>query len=94
MFTSSRNTQLCPTNHWQTKANMLVILVKPIGHNTLNNMVQEMGECAKIHGNKTKYSLHTSMATCLFRAGCDEQLIMERVGNRDRQNEKHFTLLK
>ena len=56
--------------------------VKPLGHNTLDNMVREMCKDAGITGHKTNHSLRATTATRLFHAGVDEQLIMERTGHR------------
>lgn len=55
---------------------------KPLGHNTLNNMVKEMCKAAGVIGFKTNHSLRATTATRLYQAGVDEQLIMERTGHR------------
>ena len=55
---------------------------KPLGHNALNRMVQDMCKAAGITGFKTNHSLRATTATRLFQAGVDEQLIMERTGHR------------
>ena len=55
---------------------------KPLGHNSLSNMVKKMCAAAGIEGHRTNHSLRTTAATRLFRAGIDEQLIMERTGHR------------
>ena len=56
--------------------------IKPMGHNTLNNMVKEMCKAAGITGFKTNHSLRATTAIRLYQAGVDEQLIMERTGYR------------
>ena len=49
---------------------------KPLGHNTLNNMVKSMCQEVGIAGHKTNHSLRaTTTATRLFNAGVEEQLI-------------------
>ena len=45
-------------------------------------MVKKMCAAAGIEGHRTNHSLRTTAATRLFRAGIDEQLIMERTGHR------------
>ena len=45
-------------------------------------MVREMCKNAGITGHKTNHTLHATTATKLFHAGDDEQLIMERTGDR------------
>ena len=83
---------MCPSNYPKDvfylqplpkprQINMLV-LVKPIGQHTLNNMVKDMCRRGGIHSYKTNLSLHTTTATRLFRAGCDEQWIIERTDHR------------
>ena len=54
----------------------------PVGHNTLSNTVQRICLAAGVDGFKTNYSLRVTTATRLFRAGVDEQLIMQRTGHR------------
>ena len=54
----------------------------PLGHNTLDNMIKSMCKSAEITGYKTNHSLRATAATCLYHAGVDEQLIMERTGHR------------
>ena len=55
---------------------------KPLGHNSLDNMVKKMYADANITGYKTNHSLRATTATRLYHAGVDEQLIMERTGHR------------
>ena len=45
-------------------------------------MVRQMCKLAGITGHKTNHSLRATASTCLFHAGIDEQLIMERTGYR------------
>ena len=55
--------------------------IKPLGHNTLENMVKTMCKEAGIPGHKTNHSLWATAVTRLFNAGVEEQLIMERTGH-------------
>ena len=55
---------------------------KPIGHNALNQTVARLSSAAGIRGFRTNHSLRATAATRLYRAGVDEQLIMERTGHR------------
>ena len=50
-------------------------------HHTLDNTVSRICKAAGIKGFKTNHSLRVTTATCLFQAGVDEQLIMERTGH-------------
>lgn len=56
--------------------------INNLGHNPLNNMVKKMCAAAGLGGYRTNHSLRATAATRLFRAGIDEQLIMERTGHR------------
>jgi len=56
--------------------------IKPGGHNSLTTMVKEMCKAAGITGFRTNHSLCATTTTRLYRAGVDEQLIMERTGHR------------
>ena len=50
----------------------------PLGHNMLGRIVSDM---AGFEGHYTKHSLRVSLATRLFNAKVDEQLIMSRTGH-------------
>ena len=86
-----RYTELCPSQRPES-AFYLQPLARPkencwfankaLGHNTLDHMVQEMCKAAGIQGFKTNHSLRATAVTCLFHAGVDEQLIMERTGHK------------
>ena len=54
--------------------------MKPLGHNPLNNIVQDMCNATGISGYKTNHSLRATTATRLYQAGVDDQLIMECTG--------------
>ena len=54
----------------------------PVGHNTLSNTVQRICQAAGVDGFITNHSLRVKTATRLFRAGVDEQLIMQCTRNR------------
>lgn len=56
--------------------------VRPLGKNTLGTLMKRMCENAGIQGNKRNHSLRATCATRLYRAGVDEQLIMEKTGHR------------
>ena len=51
---------------------------RPIGHCSLDNTVSYLRKSAGIEGYKTNHSLRVMIATRLFQAGIDKQLIMER----------------
>ena len=57
-------------------------VAKPVGQNTLENMVRDMCKAAGIAGYKTNHSLRATTATRLFQAGVDKQLIMECTGHK------------
>ena len=75
---------LCPTNRpdnafyssnpkptcWYSRA--------PLGHYKLRNAVADMCEPAGYH---TNHSLRTTVDTCLYHAGVDEQMVMECTGH-------------
>ena len=52
-----------------------------IGHHTLHNTVSRICTTAGIRVFKTNHSLRVTAATCLFHAGVEEELIMERTGH-------------
>ena len=54
----------------------------PLGHNKLRNAVADMCKQAGIPGYHTNYSLPATAATCLYHAGVDEQMVMERTRHR------------
>ena len=53
----------------------------PLGHNVLGKVVSEMMKEAGFEGHYTNHSLRVSLATRLFDAEVDEQLIMSRTGH-------------
>ena len=53
----------------------------PLGHNVLGRIVNEMMADAGFEGHFTKHSLRVSLATRLYDAEVDEQLIMSRTGH-------------
>ena len=55
---------------------------KPLGHNTLENMMATICKKANVTGYKTNHSLRATVASRLYHSGLDEQLIMERTGHR------------
>jgi len=57
-------------------------LIKPVGHNSLTTMVKEMCKAAGITGFRMNHSLRATTTTRLYRAGVDEQLIMDGTGHR------------
>ena len=52
-----------------------------LGHNALAKVISNMMAEAGFVGHYTNHSLRTSLATRLFNAQVDEQLIMSRMGN-------------
>lgn len=53
----------------------------PLGHNVLGKIVTDMMKQAGYDGHYTNHSLRVSLATRLFDAQVDEQLIMSRTGH-------------
>ena len=53
----------------------------PLGHNMLGKVVGDMMNQAGFEGHYTNHSLRVSLATRLFDAQVDEQLIMSRTGH-------------
>lgn len=53
----------------------------PLGHNMLGKVVSDMMKQAGFDGHFTNHSLRVSLATRLFDAEVDEQLIMNRTGH-------------
>ena len=53
----------------------------PIGHNVLGKVIGDMMKKAGFEGHYTNHSLRVSLATRLFDAQVDEQLIMSRTGH-------------
>ena len=63
---------------------------KPIGHNVLNQTVARLCSEAGIGGYRTNHSLRATVATRLYQAGIDEQLIMERTGHRSLEGVRSY----
>ena len=57
-------------------------LDKPVGINTLRNVVKKLCEDADIPGYYTNHSLRSSSATRMYRSGVEEQVIQEITGHR------------
>ena len=57
-------------------------LDKPVGINTLQNVVKNLCETAGLPGYYTNHSLRSSSATRMYRSGIDEQIISEITGHR------------
>ena len=57
-------------------------LDKPVGVNTLRNVVKTLCEDTGIPGYYTNHSLRSSSATRMYQSGVDEQLIQEITGHR------------
>ena len=51
---------------------------QPLGHSNLANTVACLCKQAGIQGYKTSHSLRATVASCLYQAGVDKQLVMER----------------
>ena len=84
-FMRKRNPQ-CNRFYQQAKTNVkqddnIWFTTRPMGHNTLKNLLKTMTKKANIEGRKTNHSLKATCATRLYDAGVDEQLIMERTGH-------------
>ena len=54
---------------------------QPVGHNTLQKLIPTACSEAGIKGHRTNHSLRATAATALYKAGIDEQLIMEQTGH-------------
>ncbi len=54
---------------------------EPLGHNVLGSTVKRLSVKGEISGYKTNHSLRVTTATCLFRSGVDEQIIMNVTGH-------------
>ena len=59
---------------------MFGILRPPLGHNILGKVVTDMMKEAGYEGHYSNHSLRASLATWLYDAEVDEQLIMSRTG--------------
>ena len=55
---------------------------RPLGHNPLSKTVGRLCKDAGVEGFKTNHSLRATATSRLYRAGVDEQLVMERTGHR------------
>ena len=54
----------------------------PLGHNSLSKTVSRLCKLASIQGIKTNHSLRATATSRLYQSGIDEQLVMERTGQR------------
>ena len=52
-----------------------------LDHNTLGKIVPDLMRQAGFEGNYSNHSLRVSLATCLYDAQVDEQLITSRIGH-------------
>lgn len=55
---------------------------QPLGVNKLEGLMKEMCQKAGLTGNYTNHSGKRTCATALYKAGLDEQTIMDRTGHR------------
>ena len=55
---------------------------RPLGHDPLSKTVGRLCKDAGVEGFKTNHSLRATATSRLYRAGVDEQLVMERTGHR------------
>ena len=60
---------------------------KPIGHKVLSLTVGRLCRLAGIEGYYTNHPLCTTITTRLYQSGIDEQLVMERTGHSERNEE-------
>ena len=76
---SSRCCYLQPSHHPISTCWFSAI---PLGHYSLGRTISRTCKVAGIGGYKTNHSLRTTAATRLYQSGVDEQLVMERTGER------------
>ena len=63
---------------------------QPAGRETLGNVVSNLMKEAKMDGFYTNHSLRATLATRLYEAGVDEQLIQESTGHRSVEGVRNY----